>query len=248
MKILVCISNVPDTTSKINFTENNTKFDSNGVQFVINPNDEFGLTRAMWFKEKQGATLHVATVGGANTEPTIRKALAIGADEAIRIDAEPKDGFFVARQLAEVIKNGAYDLVIAGRESIDYNGGMVPGIIAGLLDMNFVNTCISLEIEGNNATAVREIDGGKEKITTGLPLIIGGQKGLVEESDLRIPNMRGIMMARQKKLNVVPPVDSNTATNDVTFEKPAAKGAVKLVDAENVDELIGLLHNEAKVI
>ena len=248
MKILVCISNVPDTTSKINFTEDNTRFDTNGVQFVINPNDEFGLTRAMWFKEKQGATLHVATVGGPGTEPTIRKALAIGADEAIRIDAEPTDGFFVARQLAEVIKNGGYDLVIAGRESIDYNGGMVPGIIAALLEMNFVNTCIGLEIEGNNATAVREIDGGKEKIATSLPLIIGGQKGLVEESDLRIPNMRGIMMARQKKLNVVPPVDANQATRDVAFEKPAAKGAVKLVDADNVDELINLLHNEAKVI
>lgn len=248
MKILVCISNVPDTTSKINFTEDNSKFDTNGVQFVINPNDEFGLTRAMWFKEQQGATLHVATVGGATTEPTIRKALAIGADEAIRIDAEATDGFFVARQLAEVIKNGGYDLVIAGRESIDYNGGMVPGIIAALLDMNFVNTCISLEIEGNKATALREIDGGKEKIATSLPLIIGGQKGLVEESDLRIPNMRGIMMARQKQLSVVPPVDANQATNDVSFEKPAAKGAVKLVDAGNIDELINLLHNEAKVI
>ena len=248
MKILVCISNVPDTTSKINFAEDNTRFDTNGVQFVINPNDEFGLTRAMWFKEKQGATLHVATVGGAATEPTIRKALAIGADEAIRVDAEPTDGFFVARQLAEVVKNGGYDLVIAGRESIDYNGGMVPGIMAALLDMNFVNTCISLEVDGNSATAIREIDGGKEKITTSLPLIIGGQKGLVQESDLRIPNMRGIMMARQKQLNVVPAVDANPATQDIKFEKPAAKGAVKLVDAENVGELIQLLHNEAKVI
>ena len=248
MKILVCISNVPDTTSKINFTEDNTQFDTNGVQFVINPNDEFGLTRAMWFKEKQGATLHVATVGSAGTEPTIRKALAIGADEAIRIDAAPTDGFFVATQLAEVIKNGEYDLVIAGRESIDYNGGMVPGIIASLLDLNFVNTCIGLEIEGETATAVREIDGGKETIATRLPLIIGGQKGLVEESDLRIPNMRGIMMARQKKLNVVPPIATEQATRDINFEKPAAKGAVKLVAADKVEELVSLLHNEAKVI
>ncbi|HUH46038.1 MAG TPA: electron transfer flavoprotein subunit beta/FixA family protein, partial [Arenibacter sp.] len=177
MKILVCISNVPDTTSKINFTDNDTKFDTNGVQFVINPNDEFGLTRAMWFKEKQGATVHVVTVGGATTEPTIRKALAIGADEAVRINTEPLDGFFVAQQLAAVAKDGEYDLIIAGRESIDYNGGMVPGILATLLDMNFVNTCIGLEIEGNNATAIREIDGGKEKLTTTLPLVIGGQKG-----------------------------------------------------------------------
>lgn len=246
MKILVCISNVPDTTSKINFTDGDTKFDTTGVQFVINPNDEFGLTRAMWFKEKQGATVHVATVGEASVEPTMRKALAIGADEAIRVNAVPVDGFFVAKQLCEVIKNGGYDLIIGGRESIDYNGGMVPGMIAGFLDMNFVNTCISLEIEGSNATAMREIDGGKETLSTTLPLVIGGQKGLVEESDLRIPNMRGIMQARQKKLNVVEPIAIDATTNDISFDKPAAKGAVKLVD--NVDDLISLLHNEAKVI
>jgi len=246
MKILVCISNVPDTTSKINFTDGDTKFDSNGVQFVINPNDEFGLTRAMWFKEKQEAIVHVATVGEAAVEPTMRKALAIGADEAIRINANPTDGYFVARQLAEVVKNGGYDLVIGGRESIDYNGGMVPGIMASLLDMNFVNTCINLEIEGNNVTAVREIDGGKEKLSTSLPLVVGGQKGLVEESDLRIPNMRGIMQARQKTLTVVDPVEATKATEDTKFEKPAAKGAVKLVD--NVDDLVNLLHTEAKVI
>ncbi|MEB8330100.1 electron transfer flavoprotein subunit beta/FixA family protein [Flavobacteriaceae bacterium KMM 6897] len=248
MKILVCISNVPDTTSKINFTDNDTKFDSNGVQFVINPNDEFGLTRAMWFKEKQGATVHVATVGGANTEPTIRKALAIGADEAIRVNAEPTDGYYVAQQLAEVVKNGGYDLVIAGRESIDYNGGMVPGIMATILDMNFINTCVNLEIDGDKVTATREIDGGKEKLSTSLPLVIGGQKGLVEESDLRIPNMRGIMMARQKKLNVVEPIDAMATTKDEKFEKPAPKGAITLVSADNIDELINLLHNEAKVI
>jgi electron transfer flavoprotein beta subunit len=248
MKILVCISNVPDTTSKINFTDGDTKFDTNGVQFVINPNDEFGLTRAMWFKEKQGATVHVATVGGAGAEPTIRKALAIGADEAVRVNADPTDGYFVAQQLAAVVKNGGYDLVIAGRESIDYNGGMVPGILATLLDMNFVNTCIDLQIDGTNATATREIDGGKEKIATTLPLVIGGQKGLVEESELRIPNMRGIMMARKKVLNVIEPIDATRATQDVKFDKPAPKGAVKLVDAANVEELVNLLHNEAKVI
>lgn len=246
MKILVCISNVPDTTSKINFSEGDTKFDTNGVQFVINPNDEFGLTRAMWFKEKQGATVTVVTVGGPSTEPTIRKALAIGADEAIRINTEPTDGSFVAHQLADVVKNGGYDLIIGGKESIDYNGGMVPGILAGQLDMNFVNSCIGLEIEGNNATAVREIDGGKETVSTTLPLVVGGQKGLVAESDLRIPNMRGIMMARKKTLTVVEPIETSKATEDTRFEKPAPKGAVKLVDS--VDELIDLLHNEAKVI
>jgi electron transfer flavoprotein beta subunit len=248
MKILVCISNVPDTTSKINFTQDNTKFDTAGVQFVINPNDEFGLTRAMWFKEKQGAAVHVATVGGPGVESTMRKALAIGADEGIRINAEPTDGFFVARQLAEVIKNGEYNLIIAGRESIDYNGGMVPGIISSLLGYNFINTCISLEVEGDKATAVREIDGGKETLSTSLPLIIGGQKGLVEESDLRIPNMRGIMMARQKKINVVEPVSASNTTSDQRFDKPAPKGPVKLIDPNNIEELVSLLHNEAKVI
>ena len=246
MKILVCISNVPDTTSKINFTDGDTKFDTAGVQFVINPNDEFGLTRAMWFKEKQGATVHIATVGEASVEPTMRKALAIGADEAIRVNAVPTDGYFVAEQLASVIKDGSYDLVIAGRESIDYNGGMVPGMLATMLDMNFVNTCISLEIEGDTATAIREIDGGKETLQTSLPLVIGGQKGLVEENDLKIPNMRGIMMARKKALNVVEPVDATKATEDVKFDKPAPKGQVKLVDS--VEELVQLLHNEAKVI
>ncbi|WP_347922884.1 electron transfer flavoprotein subunit beta/FixA family protein [Pontimicrobium sp. SW4] len=248
MKILVCISHVPDTTSKINFTEGDTKFDTNGVQFVINPNDEFGLTRAMWFKEKQGAAVDVVNVGGAETEPTLRKALAIGADSAIRVNIPATDGFAVAKQLAKVVKDGGYDLVIAGRESIDYNGGMVPGMLAALTDANFVNNCISLEIDGSNATATREIDGGKETISTSLPLIIGGQKGLVEESDLRIPNMRGIMMARKKPLTVVEPVDANAETSAVKFEKPAPKGAVKLVSPDNIDELVSLLHNEAKVI
>lgn len=248
MKILVCISHVPDTTSKINFTEGDTKFDTNGVQFVINPNDEFGLTRAMWFKEKQGASVHVVNVGGPETEPTLRKALAIGADGAIRVNTAATDGFAVAQQLAKVAQDGGYDLVIAGRESIDYNGGMVPGMLAGLLNANFVTNCISLEVDGTNAKAIREIDGGKETISTSLPLVIGGQKGLVEESDLRIPNMRGIMMARQKPLNVVEPVASNSETKSVKFEKPAPRGAVKLVDADNVEELVNLLHNEAKVI
>ena len=248
MKILVCISHVPDTTSKINFTEGDTKFDTSGVQFVINPNDEFGLTRAMWFKEKQGASVHVVNVGGAETEPTLRKALAIGADEAIRVDTPATDGYSVAKQLAAVVKDGGYDLVIGGRESIDYNGAMVPGMLAGMIGANFVANCISLEVDGTNAKAVREIDGGKETVSTSLPLVIGGQKGLVEESDLRIPNMRGIMMARKKPLTVVEPTDVNAETKAVSFEKPAPKGAVKLVDADNIDELVNLLHNEAKVI
>lgn len=248
MKILVCISHVPDTTSKINFTNGDSEFDTNGVQFVINPNDEFGLTRAIWFQEQQGANVTVVNVGGPETEATLRKALAIGANEAIRVNANPTDGFFVAKQLAEVIKNGSYDLVIAGKESLDYNGGMVPGMIAGLTNSNFVNSCIGLTVEGNNVKAVREIDGGKETVATTLPLIIGGQKGLVEEKDLRIPNMRGIMTARTKALTILEPVTADSNTKAVKFEKPAPKSAVKLISPDNLDELINLLHNEAKVI
>ena len=248
MKVLVCISHVPDTTSKINFIENDTKFDVQGVQFVINPNDEFGLTRAMWLKEKQGASIDVINVGNQSSEPTLRKALAIGADKAIRINADPNDGFFVAKQISEYIKNNTYDLIIAGRESIDYNGAMVPGLIAGFLNINYVTNCIKLEIDNENVLLDREIDGGKETLKGKLPLIIGGQKGLVEESDLRIPNMRGIMQARQKPLEVIEPYDFNSNTETLKFQKPLPKQAVKLVDSENLDELINLLHNEAKVL
>ena len=248
MKILVCISNVPDTTSKINFINGDSEFDSNGVQYVINPNDEFGLTRAIWFQEQQGATVTVVNVGGPETEPTLRKALAIGANEAIRINATPFDGFFVAKQLAEVIKSGGYDVIIAGKESLDYNGGMVPGMIAGILGYNFLNSCTSLTVDGTNAKAVREIDGGKETVATTLPLIIGAQKGLVEEKDLRIPNMRGIMTARTKALTVLEPIEVSVNTKATKFEKPAPRSAVKLIAADNLDELINLLHNEAKVI
>lgn len=248
MKILVCISHVPDTTSKINFINSDSEFDTNGVQFVINPNDEFGLTRAIWFQEQQGANVTVVNVGGPETEPTLRKALAIGANEAIRVNANPTDGFYVAKQIAEVIKNGSYDLIIAGKESLDYNGGMVPGMLAGILGYNFLNSCTELTIDGTTAKGSREIDGGKELISTFLPLIIGGQKGLVEEKDLRIPNMRGIMTARSKVLTVLEPVAAASETKAIKFEKPAAKSAVKMISADNLDELITLLHNEAKVI
>ena len=248
MKILVCISHVPDTTAKINFTNGDTEFYTNGVQFVINPNDEFGLTRAIWFKEKQGAHVTVVNVGGADTEATIRKALAIGADEAIRVNAAPTDGFFVAKQLAEVVKNGGYDVVICGKESLDYNGGMVPGMLASLLGYNFVNSCVGVEIDGTTATLQREIDGGKETLKASLPIVIGGQKGIVEEKDLRIPNMRGIMTARTKALNIVEATGDAAKSQSIKFEKPAPKSAVKLISPDNLDELIQLLHNEAKVI
>lgn len=248
MNILVCISHVPDTTSKINFTDSDTKFDTNGVQYVINPLDEFALTRAIWFKEKQGAAITVVTVGDASTEPTLRKALALGADNAIRVDAEATDGYSVAKELAHVATTNNFDLILAGKESLDYNGGMVPGMLATMLDMEFINACVGMEIEGTQVTASREIDGGKEVLSAPLPLVVAGQKGLVEEKDLRIPNMRGIMMARKKPLQVVASVAGENLTKAVNFEKPAPKSACKMVDAANVDELIALLHNEAKVI
>jgi electron transfer flavoprotein beta subunit len=187
-------------------------------------------------------------VGLAESENTIRKALAIGANDAIRININPTDGFSVAQELAKIVKDGAYNLVICGKESLDYNGGMVPGILASLTNYNFVNACIDLTIDGETATAVREIDGGKETVTASLPLVIGGQKGLVEEKDLRIPNMRGIMSARTKTLQVVEPISNTNFTSTIKFEKPAAKQAVKIIDSSNLDELIHLLHTEAKVI
>ena len=248
MKILVCISHVPDTTSKINFTNNNTEFDNNGVQYVINPLDEFALTRAMWFKEKQGAEITVATVGSSSTEPTLRKALAIGADKAIRINLEPEDGRQVAEQLALVVKKESFDLVLAGKESIDYNGGMVPGMLAEFLGYNFVNACIGIELEGASVTLSREIDGGKELLSSKLPLVVAGQKGIVEEKDLKIPNMRGIMMARKKPLEVIEATEVKLGAQTVKYAKPPAKGDCKLIEPSNVDQLIQLLHNEAKVI
>ena len=248
MKILVCISHVPDTTSKINFCENNSKFDKSGLQFVINPNDEFGLTRAVWFKEKNNATIDVINVGLQDTEATLRKALAIGADKAVRINHDPKDGFSVAKFISNYINENSYDLIIAGRESIDYNGGMVPGMISALTNINFIDKCIALNILGNSIEASREIEGGKENISSNLPLIIGGQKGLVEESDLRIPNMRGIMMARKKELVVVETSEDPSVTHSKSFEKPQPKGEVTLVSPDDIEKLINLLHNEAKAL
>ena len=248
MKILVCISHVPDTTSKINFTDNDTNFDTNGVQFVINPYDEFVLTRAMWFKEKQGAAITVVNVGTSSTESTLRKALAIGADNAIRINADPKDGMSVAKEIAVVAKEGGYDLILAGKESSDYNGQMVPGMLAALLDYNFINGCVQIDVDGTNVSATREIDGGSESLKTNLPLVVGGQKGIVEESDLRIPNMRGIMTARSKPLKVVEPNGVSEKSISVSFEKPAAKQACKMIETGQEKELDSLLHQEAKVI
>ncbi|MDG1719150.1 MAG: electron transfer flavoprotein subunit beta/FixA family protein [Flavobacteriales bacterium] len=248
MNILVCISSVPDTTSKINFTENNTKFDDNGIQFVINPYDEFGLTKAMMLKESTGGKVTIITVGDATVESVMRKALAIGADQAVRVNMNAKDSFSTATEISNYINQNSFDLIIAGRESTDYNGGAVSGMIAEMTDLPFVNACIGLEVEGESAKLIREIDGGKEMISSSLPMVIGGQKGLVQESELRIPNMRGIMQSRTKPLQVLEPSSNTNNTSSVSFENPEAKGSCKMVDAANVSVLVDLLHNEAKII
>ena len=248
MNILVCISNVPDTTSKINFVDNDTKFDSNGVQYIINPNDEFGLTKAVWMKESNGANVTVLTVGDVSAETILRKCLAIGADKAIRIDCEAHDAYSVAKEIETHCLTTTYDIIICGRESIDYNGGLVPGLLAGFLDYNFVTNCVSLEVKDSKATCAREISGGTEISECQVPLVIGSQKGLVEESDLIIPNMRGIMMARQKPLDVIQSNNVDPKTANRKFHKPDAKSEVKLVKPDELDKLIDLLENEAKVI
>ena len=248
MKILVCISSVPDTTSKINFTPDNCKFDPTGVQFIINPNDEFCLTKAILLKEKLGATITLINVGTAETEPILRKAYAIGADDIIRIDATPTDALMVATEIVKVAKEGAYDLIICGKESLDYNGGMVGGYLAALLDLPFINKCIGLEIEGNSVTAAREVEGGKELLLASLPLVIAGQKGLTQEKDLRIPNMRNLMAARTKAIDVRAAEAASKGTTIVGFEKMPAKQPVKMIAADDLDTLINLLENEAKVI
>jgi len=244
MKILVCISHVPDTTSKINFVENNTKFDGNGVQFIIGPYDDYALARAIEIKEATpGATVTVINVGLAETEPTIRKALAIGADDAIRVNAEPTDSFFVAEQIAQHA-NG-YDLILMGRESIDYNSGVVHAMVGDLLGLPSISPVMKLELDGTKVKMTREIEGGKELVESTLPLVAGCQEPIAE---WKIPNMRGIMSARTKPLKVV---DAKSTQPQVTlrkFELPAPKGAVKMISADNVAELVTKLKNEAKVL
>lgn len=246
MKILVCITHVPDTTSKINFTDNNTKFDTSGVQFIIGPYDDYSLARAIELKEaKIAASVTVLNVGLAETEPTIRKALAIGADDAIRVNAEPTDSFFVAAQIAEQAKAGGYELILMGRESIDYNSGVVHGIVGEMLGIPSVSPVMKLDIEGNKAKLAREIEGGKEYIEVSLPLVAGCQEPIAE---WKIPNMRGIMSARTKPLKVVEPKTIDSGVKTQKFELPPPKGAVKMIPADNVKELVNLLKNEAKVL
>jgi electron transfer flavoprotein beta subunit len=248
MNLLVCISHVPDTTSKIAFTDDHTEFDASGITFVMNPYDEFGLTKAMHLKESNEACITVINVGLSATESTLRKALAIGADEAIRINAEPTDAAYVAELIADYARDKNFDLIITGRESIDYNGGAVPGILSVHLNLPFVNACIGLDLNGDQATLVREIDGGKETLQGKLPLLIAGQKGLVEEKDLRIPAMRGIMMARKKPLTVIEPSEATKQTMVLNYDLPKEKEACTMIDPDQVDQLVELLHREAKVI
>ncbi|NCG14453.1 MAG: electron transfer flavoprotein beta subunit/FixA family protein [Bacteroidetes bacterium] len=248
MKILVCISHVPDTTSKIAFTSDGSQLDKSGLQFVINPYDEFALSKALNLKETLGGSVTIITMGDVSVEQTMRKALAIGADDAIRLDAEPTDPIMVAKAIATAINDASYDLILCGQESIDYNGGIVPGALAALLNAPFVNACIRLEFDGSAITAIREIDGGKESVTANLPAVIAGKKGLVLESELRIPNMRGIMMARKKPLTVVSADDLEALSAAQSFKKPQAKAAVQLIDADDMESLVSKLHTDAKVI
>jgi electron transfer flavoprotein beta subunit len=245
MKILVCISNVPDTTTKITFTNNNTQFNTSGVQFILNPYDEIALARAVELSEVSGGTVTIINVGEATTEPTIRKGLAVGATDAVRVNAIPHDALFVASQIANYVKDNPFDLILTGRESIDYNGSKVAGMVGELLDLPSVSIIKKINIEGDKAIVEREIEGGKEILTVPLPLVAGCAEGVAEP---KIPNMRGIMSARTKPLAVMEAVHVETNSTIVSYETPAPRGHVKLVAADNTDLLVDLLHSEARVI
>ncbi|MBE7169813.1 MAG: electron transfer flavoprotein subunit beta/FixA family protein [Williamsia sp.] len=247
MKILVCVTKTPDTTSKIAFTDNNTKFAQAGVQWIINPYDEwYALVRAVEIKEKYpSTTIHLVTVGAADVEPIIRKALALGGDEAYRVNAESSDSFYVASQIAAIAQAGAYDLVFTGKETLDYNGASIGGMLAELLDLPYVSGATKLELNGTTATINREIEGGEEVCAVPLPLVVSAQKGMAEA---RIPNMRGIMAARTKPLKVAEPVQTDLLTTIQSYELPPAKTGVKMIPADKPEELVTLLHEEAKVI
>lgn len=247
MKILVCISKTPDTTAKIAFTDNNSKFDANGVQWIINPYDEwYALVRAIELQEKDPATvIHLATVGAADAEPIIRKALALGGNEAIRINAESTDSYYIAAQLATIAKEGGYDLILTGKETIDYNSSAVGGMLAEMMDMPYISLATKIEINTALATINREVEGGEETCEVSLPVVISCQKGVAEA---RIPNMRGIMAARTKPLKVVEPAACDALTTVTAFELPPAKAGVKLISPDQPEELVRLLHEEAKVI
>ncbi len=246
MKILVLISQVPDTTSRIAFKDNNSAFDGNGVTWIVNPYDEwYALVRGLELKEAQGGTVTTVTVGGADNEATIRKALAIGADDAVRIDAQPNDAFEVAEQIAAYAKDKGFELILAGKETIDHNGGQVGAMLAELLDMPYLPVVSKLDVAGTTATVESDVRGGVEVAEVPLPVVIGCAKGMAEQ---RIPNMRGIMAARTKPLTVVPAAAVESTARTVAFELPPAKQACKMIPAEDAGKLIELLHTEAKVI
>ncbi len=246
MKILVCISKAPDTTSKIAFSENNTKFDENGVQFIVNPYDEwYALVRALEIKETNGGNVTIITVGLAEDEAIIRKALAIGADDAVRINANPSDAYFVASQIAEYAKLNGFDLILTGKETINYNGSQVGGMIAESLDLPFISLATKLDVKENSLTLEQEVVGGLQVVEVALPVVVSCAKGMAEQ---RIPNMRGIMAARTKPLQVLDPVSVESLTAYISYSMPDSKAACKLIDPMNMDELVTLLHNEAKVI
>jgi len=249
MKILVCISNVPDTTTKIKFAEGNASIDTAGIQWVINPWDELSLTRALELRDDAAngvKSVTVVHVGPASAEPTIRKALAIGADDAIRVNTESSDSWFVAAQIAEVAKKEQFDIIMCGIESSDYNGSVVGGMISEFLGIPSVSAVSGIKIENGQPVIIREIDGGKETITVPMPLVVVVQKGIAKEP--RIAAMRGIMMARSKPVKLIEPVVVEPLTQIVVFEKPAPRAACNYIDAENAGQLIELLQNEAKVI
>jgi electron transfer flavoprotein beta subunit len=247
MKILVCISRTPDTTSKISFKDSNSKFDDSGVQWIINPYDEwYSLVRAIEIKEAIATTtIHLVTVGTKETEAIIRKAFALGGDEAFRVDTENNDSYYIASQIATIAQQGNYDLVFTGKETLDYNGSSIGGMIAEMLDLPYISLATKFELDNNIATVTREIEGGEEVATANLPLVVSCQKGVAEQ---RIPNMRGIMVSKSKPLHVVAAKNIEALTNVVAYELPPAKSGVKLVDANNVAELARLLREEAKAI
>ncbi len=246
MKILVCISNVPDTTTKVGFTNNDTTFNTAGVQFIINPYDEwYALVRALELKEAGGGSVTIIHVGAADSEATIRKGLAIGADDAVRIDADPNDAFAVAEQIAAYAKDKGFDLIMAGKETINYNSAMVGGMLAELLNLPFISLATKLDVAGTVATIEHDIDGGTEVVECSLPLVLSANKGMAEA---RIPNMRGIMAARTKPLTVIPAVAAEKLTTIASYKLTAGRTDCKYVDATTPEKLIELLHTEAKAI
>lgn len=246
MKFLVCVTKTPETTAKISFNPEGTEFNSAGVQYIMNPYDEwYSLVRALELKEKVGGTVTIINVGSSANDTVIRKGLAIGADDAVRIDGDAKSALFVAKQIAAYAKDQNFDIIFLGKESIDYNGSEVGAMLAELLDLPFISYGVHMEVNGNVATVTRDIEGGEEIDEVNTPFVLSAAKGMAAQ---RIPNMRGIMMAKRKPLNVIPAIEAEDLAVTVAYEVPPAKSAVKMIDADNMDELVRLLHEEAKVI